>query len=251
MKKVFGSLLVVFLGISCQHQSQDPSKITAQTTQIDTLISQDSAVIQTYAPYKKKMVDEINTVLSYAPHNLTKDDGTMQSTLGNLMADMMYDKADELFHKEFGKHVDFVLSNHGGIRASLWKGEVKALHAFNIMPFDNTLVVTELTKEKLEELFTYFVSKQRAHPLSKQVWISIEKTGKYQVRINGKPVEDRTYFVATSNYLQKGGDNMHFFADPVSLYDSNFLIRDAISEYFTKNDTIVSQLDERIQILNN
>lgn len=250
MKNIFGSLLLVLLGMSCQHQTQDPFKITAQTTQIDTLIAQDSALIQTFAPYKKKMVDEINKVLSYAPKNLTKDDGIMQSTLGNLMGDMMYKKADELFFKEFGNHVDFVLSNHGGIRASLWKGDVKVLHAFNIMPFDNTLVVTELSKEKVEELFTYFVSKQRAHPLSKQVQLSIEKNGQYKVRINGTPLEDRTYFVATSNYLQKGGDNMRFFADPVSLYDSNFLIRDAISEYFTKNDTIVSQLDKRVKILN-
>ncbi len=251
MKKIFGSLLVIFLWTSCNHPIQDPSKITAKTNPIDTLLAQDSTIIKTYAPYKKKMVDEINKVLSYAPQNLTKNDGKLQSTMGNLMADMMYDKAEELFQKESGKHVDFVLSNHGGIRASLWKGDVKVQHAFNIMPFDNMIVVVELTKEKVEELFAYFISKQRAHPLSKQVQLTIRKDGTYEVIIKGKPLEDRTYFVATSDYLQKGGDNMNFFANPVSLYDSNFLIRDAISEYFASHDSIVSPLDNRVQILNN
>ena len=250
MKKIFGSLLVIFLWSSCNHTVQDSFKITAKTNPIDTLLAQDSTVIKTYAPYKQKMVDEINKVLSYAPKNLTKNDGKLQSTLGNLMADMMYEKADALFQKESSKQVDFVLSNHGGIRASLWKGDVKVQHAFNIMPFDNMIVVVELTKEKVEELFNYFMSKQRAHPLSKQVQLKIDKKGSYEVLIQGKPLEDRTYFVATSDYLQKGCDNMKFFANPVSLYDSNFLIRDAISEYFASHDSIVSPLDDRVQILN-
>ena len=251
MKKIFGFLLVIFLWSSCNHPIQDPSKITAKTNQVDTLLAQDSIIIKTYTPYKKKMVDEINRVLSYAPENLTKDDGTLQSTLGNLMADMMYEKAEELFQKETGNHVDFVLSNHGGIRASLWNGDVKVQHAFNIMPFDNMLVVAELTKEKTEALFAYFVAKQRAHPLSKQVQLKIGKNGNYEVTIQGKPLEDRTYFVATSDYLQKGGDNMSFFANPESLYESNFLLRDAISEYFASHDSIVSPLDDRVQLLNN
>ena len=41
---------------------------------------------------------------------------------------------------------------------------------------------------------------------------------------------------------------MNFFANPKSLYDSNFLIRDAIAEYFGSRDTLVSQLDKRVLI---
>ena len=60
----------------------------------------------------------------------------------------MYEKANELFLKETGKKVNFVFSNYGGIRAEIGKGDVKVIHAFNLMPFDNTIVVAELTKEK-------------------------------------------------------------------------------------------------------
>ena len=66
---------------------------------------------------------------------------------------------------------------------------------------------------------------------------------------NGKPLNNnRTYFVATSNYLQKGGDEMNFFVNPESLYESNFLIRNAIEEYFKSKDTLVANLDQRVII---
>jgi 5'-nucleotidase len=247
MKKYIGLLLLAFLWISCHHEPQHLTKITAKTNPIDSILQQDSAIIKTFSPYKKKMIDEVNRVVSYAPENLTARDGKLQSTLGNLMADLMYEKANELLEKETGKKVDFALSNHKGIRASLWQGDIKVVDAFNIMPFENTLVVAELTKEKTEELFEYFVATYRAHPLSKQVQVIIGKGDTIEITINGEPLKDgRTYFVATSSYLQKGGDNMTFFLNPESLYDSNFLLRNAMIEYFEKQDTLVAKLDDRV-----
>lgn len=249
MKKFLSLFLLVFLVASCNHQPQNVAKVTAKTNQIDTLIPQDSLIIKEYLPYRDKMIKEVNTIISYAPENLVRTDGKLQSTLGNLIADLSYTKANELFEKETGKNVDFAMSNYGGIRAGIWKGDVKVLHTFNLMPFENTLVVAELTSEKVEELFEYFMVESRAHPLSKQVQITIGKGDKIDIKINGKPIEDgKTYFVATSNYLQKGGDNMNFFLQPESLYESNFLVRDAIVEHFKQHDTLVSKLDNRIII---
>jgi 5'-nucleotidase len=249
MKKNSYFLFLVFLWISCHHEPQHLAKITAKTNSIDSLIQQDSSIIKTFSPYKKKMIEEINRVLTYAPKNLTTSDGKLQSSLGNLMADLMFEKASELFKKETGKKVDFALSNQGGIRASLWKGDVQVKHAFNIMPFENMLVVAELTKEKTEELFEYFIAQNRANPLSKQVQLTIDKRGEIDIKINGKSLEEgKTYFVATSDYLQKGGGNMNFFLNPESLYDSNFLLRDAIIEYFEKQDTLTAKLDNRVVV---
>ncbi len=248
MGKNLGFLLLTFLGISCLHQSRQFSKVTTETSQLDTLVGQDSSLIEVYAPYKKKMNEEIHKVLSYAPKHLTRADGKMQSSLGNLIADLMFEKANSLFDEETGKEIDFVFSNYGGIRSGIWEGDVRVAHVFNLMPFDNTIVVVELTREKVEALFQFFLENNRAHPLSKQVQVTIKNKETIKVLIHGKPLEDKTYFVATSNYLQKGGDHMNFFANPKSLYDSNFLIRDAIAEYFGSRDTLVSQLDKRVLI---
>ena len=120
MGKNLGFLLLTFLGISCLYQSHQVSKVTTENSQLDTLVGQDSSLIEVYAPYKKKMNEEIHKVLSYAPKHLTRTDGKMQSSLGNLIADLMFEKANSLYIQETGKEIDFVFSNYGGMRSGIF-----------------------------------------------------------------------------------------------------------------------------------
>ena len=246
MKNSWILFLTLLTNVACKKSSFQVSKINSKSIEINAQTEQDSSIIKEFLPYKDKMTKEISSVLSYAPYTMDRTDGILQSTLGNLIADLSYEKANTLFYKESGNEVDFLMSNYGGIRAAITKGDVTVSNAFELMPFDNTLVVVELTSEKVEALFTYFIEKNMAHPLSKQIKLVLTKNA-YKVLINGKPIQkDKTYFVATSNYLQKGGDGMNFFEDPLSLYNSNFLIRNAIVEYFKSKDTLTSQLDQRV-----
>jgi len=41
---------------------------------------------------------------------------------------------------------------------------------------------------------------------------------------------------------------MNFFENPISLYDSNYLIRNAIVDYFKSKDTLTAVLDNRVLI---
>jgi len=248
MKNIWILFFFSFLIIACKNNSYEVSKINAKQLKIVNEGKQDSSIIQLFTPYKKKMTNEITKSLSFSPKILERTDGNLQSTLGNLVADLSYEKANELFKNKTGKTVDFSMSNYGGIRAAIMKGDVTVSNAFELMPFDNTLVVVELNYDKIKALFNYFVAKKRAHPLSKNIQLTI-KNDSYNVLINGKAIKkDRTYFVATSNYLQKGGDGMIFFSEPESLFDSNFLIRDAIVDYFESKDTLSANLDNRVII---
>ena len=248
MKKIWILFFFSFLIIVCKNNSYEVSKINAKQLKIGNEVKQDSSIIQLFTPYKKKMTNEITKSLSFSPKILERTDGNLQSTLGNLVADLSYEKANELFKNKTGKTVDFSMSNYGGIRAAIMKGDVTVSNAFELMPFDNTLVVVELNYDKIKALFNYFVAKKRAHPLSKNIQLTI-KNDSYNVLINGKAIKkDRTYFIATSNYLQKGGDGMIFFSEPESLFDSNFLIRDAIVDYFESKDTLSANLDNRVII---
>ena len=248
MKKIWILFFFSFLLIACKNNSHEVSKINAKQLKIGNEVKQDSSIIQLFTPYKKKMTNEITKSLSFSPKILERTDGNLQSTLGNLVADLSYEKANELFKNKTGKTVDFSMSNYGGIRAAIMKGDVTVSNAFELMPFDNTLVVVELNYDKIKALFNYFVAKKRAHPLSKNIQLTI-KNDSYNVLINGKAIKkDKTYFVATSNYLQKGGDGMIFFSEPESLFDSNFLIRDAIVDYFESKDTLSANLDNRVII---
>jgi len=248
MKKIWILFFFSFLIIACKNNSHEVSKINAKQLKIGNEVKQDSSIIQLFTPYKKKMTNEITKSLSFSPKILERTDGNLQSTLGNLVADLSYEKANELFKNKTGKNVDFSMSNYGGIRAAIMKGDVTVSNAFELMPFDNTLVVVELNYDKIKALFNYFVAKKRAHPLSKNIQLTI-KNDSYNVLINGKAIKkDKTYFVSTSNYLQKGGDGMIFFSEPESLFDSNFLIRDAIVDYFESKDTLSANLDNRVII---
>lgn len=249
MKKILILLLLTFCNLACKKKSYEVSKINFSKITISSEIKQDSLIVNSFMPYKNKMIEEVNKPLSYASSHMVRTDGNLQSTLGNLIADLCYEKANELFNKKTGKNIDFLMSNYGGIRAPINKGKVTVSNTFELMPFDNTLVVVELNAKKVEALFNYFIKEQKAHPLSKQVQLTI-KNDSYEIRISGKPIkQNKTYFVATSNYLQKGGDSMIFFKDPISLYDSNFLIRDAITDHFNTKDTLKSNLDKRIVVI--
>ena len=95
-----------------------------QKTQLDTLVIRQS-LIEVYAPYKKKMNEEIHKVLFMLKH-LTRTDGKMQSSQ-EFNADLMFEKANSLYIHETGREIDFVFSNYGGMRSGIWEGDVRLL----------------------------------------------------------------------------------------------------------------------------
>lgn len=248
MKRITALALLLLLSYSCKKEVVNLTKISAKNNLIDSSTPQDSTIINLFLPYKDKMIKEINTVISYTPKNLVRTDGELQSTLGNFLADVCFEKGNEIFSKKNNKQADFALFNYGGIRAGITAGNITFENAFKLMPFENTLVVVELSYDKVQELATYFLIAKRAHPLSKQIQITI-KNNKTSVLINGKPLDkNRSYFVITSNYLQNGGDHMNFFKDPISLLETDYLMRQAIVDGFKKQDTVKVTLDNRVII---
>ena len=246
MKKGLLFCGVLALLFACKKTPTTVTKITATTIAIDSTQASKKEITATVAPYKEKMIAEINKVISYTEKDLVRTDGNLQSSLGNLMADLCYDIANPIFREKTGKNIDFAMFNYGGIRAGIPKGKITNKHAFQLMPFENKLVVTEITGEKVEELVNYFIKNQRAHPLSKQVGLTISKDN-YQLTINGQPFQkDKTYFVLTHDYLQGGGDNMVFFKAPQSLTPLDYKVRDAIITYFKSVEKLTVQLDNRV-----
>lgn len=237
-------LLVLF--ISCKKENLTLTKITAKNIAIDSTVLSSKKIDSIVAPYSKKLVLEIEKVLTFTPKDLVRTDGVMQSTLGNLMADLCYEIANPIFEEKNNQNIDFAMLNYGGIRAGIPKGEVTTENAFNLMPFENELVVAEIKGEKVIELIDYFIKGKRAHPLSKHIQLVIEK-GDYQLNINGIPFDkNKTYSVLTSDYLQNGGDRMNFFANPKKLTKLDVKVRDAILTYFEKVDVLNPIIDNRV-----
>lgn len=197
-------------------------------------------------PYRDTTEAELNKVISYSKRDLMTTRGTkeLESSLGNLLSDLVYEQANERYKELFNKTVDFVVLNRGGIRTPIGKGDITLRHMFEIMPFENTLVVVTLSTEKMTELLHYMAN-SKGHPMS-HIRLNIKDNKARDIFIDGKPYDKtQNYKVVTTDYLQHGGDRMYFLSDPIAIDTLNYKMRDAMIDYFEKTDTVDVKLDGR------
>jgi len=245
MKKYILYFLTLFLVFSCNEQKLYISKVQGSLIEVNnqTPLNEFEKVI---SPYRNKMEKEVNTVLTYTPTTISRRDSKLESSLSNLMADMCYEQANPVFFNKTGKNIDFAMFNYDGLRSDIQKGNITVGNAFELMPFENTLLVLELSGEKMEELIQYLIAEKKAHPVSKQFRLLI-KENSYSLSINNIPFNSKkTYYVLTSDYLQGGGDSMNFFKNPIKIIDIDYKLRASIIDYFSKKESIITQLDGRI-----
>lgn len=238
--------ITLLLVAGCKKERLASSEIKGERIEINNSIIPDTEIENFILPYSTHINKTLDSVLAYNPVNLNKSDGELNTAIGNLMADIVMEQANPVFKSRTGNEIDMVLLNHGGIRSTIGIGPVTSRTAYNLMPFENEIVVAEITGTKIKEMLDYLENNKTAHPLS---GMQIEMNRNYKIintLINGAPVEaSQTYFVATSDYLQQGGDNMNFFKDPVSLQFIDYKIRNAIIDYFHKVDTLKTSQDNR------
>jgi 2',3'-cyclic-nucleotide 2'-phosphodiesterase (5'-nucleotidase family) len=240
-------LLLIF---SCQ--SSHVSKIEGQRLTIDENFSTNQDIENFIKPYRERINKTLDSVISYAPETYSKSDGDYNTAIGNLMADAVYSEGNPIFKQRTGNSIDFVLLNQGGIRSIISKGNITSRTAYQVMPFDNSVVVAILKGGQVNDMFTYLSESKRAHPLSSQVQLTLDKDFKISsATVNGEPIDpSRTYYVATNDYLYNGGDNMTFFHPNDGLVVLDYKIRNVLIDHFKKKDTLHPKRDNRFIQLN-
>lgn len=246
----FFFLLFIMFFLNCKKQRFYLNKIEGKQITISDSITEDTVIEDFIKPYRKNIQKDLDSILAYSIDTYSKTDGAYNTAIGNLMADAVFTEANPIFNKRTGKDIDMVLLNHGGIRSVLPKGNVSKRTAFKLMPFENSIVVVALKSTQIDSLLMYLSQSKRAHPISK-LKLTLDKNHKViDAKIKGKPINaNKIYYVATSDYLYNGGDNMVFLKTADSLYRLNYKIRNALIDYFIKNDTLNPVRDDRfIQI---
>ena len=245
MKKYILIFFITSLIFGCKKEPVQISKITSKQIEINNNYSSDSTIIEFVQPFKNKLQSEINAVLCYNPKTLTREEGGLESSLGNTYADICFDKADNVFFSKTKKTIDFALFNYGGIRTIIPKGNITVKNIFELMPFENTLVVAELSGEQTQALFNYLEKRKEAHPIS-HLNLEMKDDKLNKILINNMPFDPtKNYYVLTHDYLQHGGDSMDFFKNPLSLFNVQIKVRDAIIDYLKSIDTLKTNLDKR------
>ncbi|WP_317165530.1 5'-nucleotidase [Cellulophaga sp. Z1A5H] len=222
------------------------TQISGKQIQISDTIKITDSIEQFVAPYRDRINEVLDSTLAYAPKTIAKNDGALNTTAGNLMADAVLELAGPIFKTRTGSTLDFVLLNHGGIRSIISAGNVSARTAYEIMPFENTIVVVGLKGDAVLEMVNYLINSKKPHPIAGLQIILNKDDSINVIKIQGLPFdESKTYYVATSDYLVNGGDRMDFFKKNVTFTETDYRIRNLMIDFFSKKDTIAPIIDDR------
>ena len=204
---------------------------------------QDESAQATIAPYKKQLDAKMNEVIGNAPVELTEADH--QSTLGNFIIDLILVQSE----KVFGKSIDMAVVTNGGLRTPIPAGDITLGNIYELMPFNNEIVVLELKGESIIKMMHYAAFKGNA------VFAGVTYQVKYgqteEIRIGGKPFDyDKTYTLAVSDYLAGGGDKMTFLTEATQTHQTGLLFRDAIinhiRELTAEGKKVEGKIDNRV-----
>jgi 2',3'-cyclic-nucleotide 2'-phosphodiesterase (5'-nucleotidase family) len=247
--KYFITISLISFFLSCK-QEKHLSKIEGKRIEINNTLSSNQDIETYIKPYREHVKNDLDSVLAFAVDTYSKTDGNLNTAIGNFMADAVFEMSNPIYKKRTGNTIDAVLLNRGGIRSILSKGNVTSRTAYEIMPFDNEVVVVDLKGIYVNELIKYLQRAKQAHPIS-GLHIKLDKNYKIiESTINDKPIDTtKIYHIATHDYLYNGGDNMTFFQQGDTLHNLNYKIRNVLIDYFKKHDTINPVIDDRfIQI---
>ena len=245
--KLFVIFLTLFFTFSCSQKSYNLTKIEGKQLPVTEKEAQTPEIENFIKPYREHINQDLDNILAYSPETLEKSSGKWQTAIGNLMADVCLQRGNIVFRSREKKDIDLCLLNHGGIRAILPKGNVTTRTAFEIMPFENNLIVVALKGSQIIEMTAYIIKEKKPHPLSGITFTITKNNVATNIMIQRKPLDaDKIYYVATNDYLANGGDNMNFFKTNVGKFDLNYKLRNVLIDYFKEVDTIPVAKDIRI-----
>jgi len=218
---------------------------SASLVAMDAGIGFDEATKARVDEYAKKLSDEIKQVIAKAATKLEGDKSLVrnqETNLGNFICDVT---------RDLGK-ADLAVVNGGGIRASIAAGDVTIKDVMTVLPFDNSIVVVEMSGAAIAKMFDKVAAKEK----EKGNFLHVSSGTKYTIKdkkavdivLAGAPIDPvKIYRVATSDFLAAGGDGFDEFKSGRTL-DTGFMMRDAIIDVIKSKGVIDAKVEGRIII---
>jgi 2',3'-cyclic-nucleotide 2'-phosphodiesterase (5'-nucleotidase family) len=239
--RFYTSLLLLLITLASCHRALQPASLAYQHYNIAGQQRPDSLMMQLIRPYGDSVERSMSEVLGTTAATLEKKQPS--GSLGNFMTDAVLAMAA----KQFNTAVDFAIINYGGIRSTqLPKGAVTRGKVFELMPFDNLMVLQKLSAQQVQQLFD-FIAAHGGWPIAGASFTIRDKKAT-DILIGGKPLEqNKIYTLANSDYVANGGDNAGFLKS-IPQINSGYLIRDALIAYVRSLKTpIAENVENRIR----
>jgi len=171
-----------------------------------------------------------------------------ESLLSNFSADIYKLSATEYLKQP----VDIGIVNLGGLRTEIPAGNITIRKVFELMPFENELVILWLKGDKLDELLQFF-AKVGGEGVS-GIRMTIANNKAVDITINGQALDaDKLYSIATNDYLAGGNDKMGQLAMYEKRVNTRIKVRNMLLDYIKnqtkKGNIIQSKLDGRIALI--
>jgi 2',3'-cyclic-nucleotide 2'-phosphodiesterase (5'-nucleotidase family) len=198
--------------------------------------------------YYNKVKNEMEKVIAFSASALQRNSNG-ESALGNWMCDVMREAFD----------ADVALTNSGGIRDDLSQGNVTVSDMYDIMPFDNTVTLVELTGTQLKEALETGVSTgengKLLHGIVQVSGLNFTYDPKApngqkvrSVYVGGKPLKsNEKYLVATNSFMAGGGDGYYVFGKGSNIAETGVLIRDLLLQSAESSKRIDAGIEGRIR----
>ena len=166
--------------------------------------------------------------------------------LGNLFADALREYGTQYFKVP----MDFAITNFGGIRVPMPKGDVTLDDITSMLPFKNYMVYVRMKGSALTTLFEQ-LAQTKAFQATSGATIRVKSHKLESALIGGKPIDpDKVYNVTTIDFLLDGGDQINIGALAESVKLSRVLLKDVMLHYIreceARGEMIHGQSDGRV-----
>ena len=246
-RKLLIALIIISFSTSCSHKIWTVTQETSTRIPIDSLteVTADKNYEAQLQPIKQNIDSQMNIVIGQAAETM-RGHGP-ESLLSNFNADVYRQSASELL----GEKVDMAIVNLGGLRTVIPAGNITIGKVFELMPFENELVILWLKGDKLFDLLQYFASMGGEGVSGLRMEIQNGKA--VNITIDGKALDkEKLYSIATNDYLAGGNDKMVQLAQSEKRVNTGIKIRTILLNYINaetkKGNKIQSKLDGRIKI---
>ena len=202
------SSLLLCLSLFSLRLAAQPPSVKTEVIPIAATIAEDAEIQKVIAPLAAEIKATFDLPLVPAPQGLFRGRRGEENLLGYWVSDVMRQAGQSVI----GSPVRFAITNAGGLRGNLRPGLLKVADIFEVMPFENELVVIELTGAEVIQVVKEGIARRGGEPCSgvkAQVEGPPEQATITVTWADGSAIDpEATVKVATSDYLYGGGDSI-------------------------------------------
>lgn len=215
---------------------------------VNSEIPDDTQTLALINPYKARMSAEMSTYIATVDSPFSN--AFFTGNLGRLAADYMLLTANKISEKEFGIPCHIAISNNGGFRTGLYPGAITLQQLYEVMPFENELVLVQISGKDVDSLFQYIAQLQGTPAAGFEMIFSKGNTRQLNrylsVKLNTHPIltvndllnpsytqpldTRRDYLIAVNSYMAVGGDGFTMLKNAKKIHYTGINLRTILAE---------------------